>query len=111
MSEKPKAPPLAALSPDEVDDGMRYVTAELARGRAGMYLGKGPGGFALICGHVKVSSAVTGRVEQIPGGGIMGFPLKREQLEAFARRARELLDGKECSLILPVNARGGIGET
>lgn len=103
MGDNEKKPKLEALNPDEVDSGMRFIHTELARGRAALWLGKGREGFAMLGGHTMVA--------QVGGtnGVVIGWPLKREQLQALRDRCQALLDGKDCSLILPVNALGGLG--
>jgi hypothetical protein len=68
---------------DSVDEGLRYVHDELKHGRCGLYVGTGPGGFAVIAGHIKVAT--------MAGGVVIGLPLNRSQLEMLRDRCDELL--------------------
>jgi hypothetical protein len=73
---------------DDVQQGVNYVTAEIAAGRTGIYVGKGPAGFAIIVGSAK-------RFELGAGVGI-GVSMNRDQFRAFSARVLELL-GSDAS--------------
>lgn len=81
-----------ALEADDVEDGLRYLQGELTRGRAGIYLGTGPDGFALLVGHMKAST--------MAGGVVLGFPLSRENLLTLRERCTDLLEGRGGSRVV-----------
>lgn len=79
------------LPPDraanELQEGTRAVAAEVAAGRPGVVLTRGPAGFALLVG---VKSE---RVKQIDGGVLIAFGFDRRQLAGLAARINQLLRG------------------
>jgi hypothetical protein len=77
-----------APASDDIDQGLKYVGAEVAAGRTGLYVGKGPAGFALL-----VASPT--RFEIGSGVGI-GVSMNRDQFRAFSARVLELL-GSDAS--------------
>jgi hypothetical protein len=69
----------------EVDDGIKFVAAELLQGRPGLHLGLGPSGYALIVGNRDRG------ILQTDHGAIIAVSLSRSSLSALERRAQELL--------------------
>lgn len=70
MSDDPIAKALKGMmqKTDDVDEGLRFVHSELSAGRPAIWMGKGPGGVALIVGHTKVVSGPR-------GGVVIGLPI------------------------------------
>lgn len=80
-------PPPIDLRASELEEATRAVAAEVAAGKPGVVLARGPGGFALLCG-VK-----SDRVRPIEGGVLVVFALDRAQLAAWGARIQQLLRG------------------
>jgi hypothetical protein len=71
----------------DVQQGMREVGAEVAQGRAGLFVGRGPGGFALIAGAVGAGTAEVGH------GHMIAVSLTVGGLKALRDRIDSLLKG------------------
>lgn len=77
------------LGKDDVDEGLKAVGAEMAAGRTGFWVGRGPAGFAFIVGSRER--------HEIAGGLAIGVSMTREQFKAFVGRALELLGSDSAS--------------
>lgn len=75
------------LAGDEVDQGMRYISEEIAAGRSGIFLGRGPAGFALIVGSP--------RAVQLGAGIGIGCSLTPAGLSLLHDRILGLLHGTD----------------
>jgi hypothetical protein len=75
------------MQDSDVDQGLRIVGAELAQGRAGLYIGRGPGGFAVVAGAVGKGSAEVG------SGHMVAVSLNEAGLRALRDRVDSLLRG------------------
>ncbi len=69
---------------DEIPAGMAYVGEELASGRTGVWIGRGPAGFALILGGH--------RAVDLGGGKVLAASLTPSGLRKIQARIAELLD-------------------
>lgn len=80
-----------ALPPDrqenDLEEATRAVAREVAAGRPGVVLSRGPAGFALLVG------AKSERVQQIDGGAMLAFGFDRRELVTLAARIQALLQG------------------
>lgn len=72
---------------DDVSAGMDYIGGELASGRTGVWVGRGPAGFALLVGSQQTRDVGLGKVI-----GVSWTPAQLRQLQA---RIGELLKGTE----------------
>ena len=68
---------------DDVPAGLEYLGAELARGRSGVWCGRGPAGFALL------SAAL--RPREMGRGSVIGISMTPEQLRRLHDRIGALL--------------------
>ena len=82
---------LMGLPPDrlanELEEATRAVAADVAAGKPGVCLARGPAGFALVVG------AKSERVKTIDGGALMAFGFDRGQLAQLGARIQQLLQG------------------
>lgn len=74
----------------DVQTGLRMVGAEVALGRSGLYLGRGPdGGFAIVAG-------VPGRGHaEVGHGHMVAVQMTADGLSKFVERACALLTGQD----------------
>lgn len=79
----------------DVAQGLREVGAQLARGQAGLFVGRGPGGFALVAGAVGRGSVEQGY------GHMVAISLNERGLRALADRCLSLLGDKPSTPPLP----------
>lgn len=81
----------SGLPPDrqenDLEEATRAVAREVAAGRPGVVLARGPAGFALLVG------AKSERVQQIDGGAMLAFGFDRRQLATLGARIQALLQG------------------
>lgn len=75
------------MQDSDVDQGLRVVGAELAQGRAGLYVGRGPGGFAIVAGAVGAGTAEVGH------GHMVAVSINEGGLRALRDRIDSLLRG------------------
>lgn len=80
-------PPSPDLRAGELEEATRAVAAEVAAGRPGVVLSRGPAGYALICG------AKSERIKAIDGGALIAFGFDRRQLAVLGARIQQLLRG------------------
>lgn len=78
----------------DVARGLREIGAELAVGRGGLFIGRGPGGFALIAGAVGQGVVHSGH------GSMVAVSLTEAGLRALVDRAQSLL-GEDRQATLP----------
>lgn len=69
---------------DDVSHGIAAVQTDVANGRTGLWLGKGPAGFVLLAGSRKV--------QELAGGVLIGVSLTPASLYAMRARIDELLE-------------------
>ena len=74
-------------SDSDVQQGLREVGAEVAQGRAGLFVGRGPGGFAIVAGASGAGTAEVGH------GHLIAVSLTEGGLRALRARIDSLLDG------------------
>ena len=77
------------LGKDDVDEGLKQVAAEMADGRVGFWVGRGPAGFAFIVGARER--------HEVAGGVAIGVSMTEKQFRGFVSRALELLGSEAQS--------------
>jgi hypothetical protein len=75
------------MQDSDVDQGLRSVGAELAQGRPGFFIGRGPGGFSIVVGATGSASAEVG------SGHMVAIALNEAGLRALRDRIDSLLRG------------------
>jgi hypothetical protein len=75
------------MQDSDVDQGLRVVGAELAVGRPGLFVGRGPAGFSLVAGAVGSGTAEVG------SGHMVAISLNEAGLRALRDRIDSLLRG------------------
>lgn len=79
----------------DVERGLREVGAQLAVGRGGLFIGTGPGGFALIVGGTGAG------VVRTVNGVMVAVALTPETLRALVDRALTMLGDKPSEPPIP----------
>lgn len=79
----------------DVGQGLREVAAQLAVNRGGLFIGRGPGGFALIAG------AVGDGVQPTANGAMVAVSLSPAGLRGLVDRALTMLGESPSSPPLP----------
>jgi hypothetical protein len=74
---------------DDLNQGIAYVSGEMRKGRTGLFVGKGPGGFLLLVGSLR-------RVETA-GGTVLAVSLDPAQLSVLRDRIMLLLHGEKTA--------------